>query len=118
MKFSTKSSSRVGSQSPRIITSNDTRRGSSSRSIRFHSVNRSQSAVSEPTRLSLPLDAIIKRVVPEQRRDSVLQMFVACQILIKRLPSRHARLLEFDDDEAAGHSQNRSDQAGKYKDRP
>ena len=40
------------------MTSNDTRRGSSSRSIRFHSVNRSQSAVSEPTRLSLPFDAI------------------------------------------------------------
>ena len=59
MKFSTKSSSRAGSHSPRSITSSDTRRGSSSLSIRFHSVNRSQSAVSDPTRLSLPFDAII-----------------------------------------------------------
>src|SRR5262249_9282007 len=33
--------------------------GLSSRSIRFHSVNRSQSAASEPTRLSLPFEAII-----------------------------------------------------------
>ena len=34
---------------PRSITSSDTRRGSSSRSMRFHSTHRSQFAVSEPT---------------------------------------------------------------------
>jgi hypothetical protein len=55
VKFSTRSSSRVRSQVPRSITSSDTRRGSSSRSTRFHSKKRSQSAVSEPTRLSVPL---------------------------------------------------------------
>ena len=58
MKFSTRSSSRARSQVPRSITSSDTRRGSSSRSIRFHSKKRSQSAVSEPTRLSVPLEAM------------------------------------------------------------
>ena len=43
-----------------LIASNgtDTRRGSSSRSMRFHSKKRSQSAVSEPTRLSVPFEAI------------------------------------------------------------
>jgi len=35
-----------------------TRRASSSRSMRFHSKNRSQSAVSEPTRLSVPFEAM------------------------------------------------------------
>ena len=59
VKFSTRSSSRAGWQVPRSITSSDTRRGSSSRSMRFHSTQRSQSAVSEPTRLSVPLLAII-----------------------------------------------------------
>ena len=59
VKFSARSSRRVRSQVPRSITSSDTRRGSSSRSTRFHSKNRSQSAVSEPTRLSVPLLAII-----------------------------------------------------------
>ena len=59
MKFSTRSSSRAGWQVPRSITSRDTRLGSFSRSMRFHSTQRSQSAVSEPTRLSLPLLAII-----------------------------------------------------------
>ena len=48
------------SQVPRIITSSDTRRGSSSLSMRFHSKKRSQSAVSEPTRLSVPFDAMSK----------------------------------------------------------
>ena len=52
VKFSNRSSNRTFSQVPRIITSRATRRGSSSRSIRFHSKKRSQSAVSEPTRLS------------------------------------------------------------------
>ena len=47
-----------GSQVPRSITSSDTRRGSSSRSMRFHSKKRSQSAVSEPTRLSVPFEAM------------------------------------------------------------
>ena len=58
VKFSTRSSSRALSHVPRIITSSDTRRGSSSRSMRFHSKNRSQSAVSEPTRLSVPFEAM------------------------------------------------------------
>lgn len=58
VKFSTRSSKRVGSQTPRSVTSNDTRRRSSSRSTRFHSENRSHSAVSVPTRLSVPFDAI------------------------------------------------------------
>ena len=58
VKFSTMSSSRAGSHTPRNSTSSDTRRGSSSRSMRFHSKKRSQSAVSEPTRLSVPLLAI------------------------------------------------------------
>jgi hypothetical protein len=59
VKFSTKSSSRgpsglAMSHVPRIITSSDTRRGSSSRSMRLGpcgstSKNRSQSAVSETT---------------------------------------------------------------------
>ena len=40
-----------------------------------------------------------QRVVPEQRRNSVLQMFVTRQVFIERLPSRHAWLLEFNDDE-------------------
>ena len=57
VKFSTRSSSRTRSHVPRSITSSDTRRGSSSRSMRFHSKNRSQSAVSEPTRLSVPFEA-------------------------------------------------------------
>ena len=52
------SSSRAGAQVPRSITSSDTRRGSSSRSMRFHSKNRSQSAVIVPTRLSVPFEAI------------------------------------------------------------
>ena len=58
VKFSTKSKSLVGSHRPRSMTSSDTRRGSSSRSMRFHSKNRSQSAVSEPTRLSVPFEAM------------------------------------------------------------
>jgi hypothetical protein len=58
VKFSIRSSSRVRSQVPRSITSSDTRRGSSSRSMRFHSKNRSQSAVSEPMRLSVPFEAM------------------------------------------------------------
>ena len=58
VKFSIKSSRRVRSHVPRNITSSDTRRGSSSRSMRFHSKNRSQSAVSEPTRLSVPFEAM------------------------------------------------------------
>ncbi len=58
VKFSTRSNSRALSQVPRSMTSSDTRRGSSSRSTRFHSKNRSQSAVREPTRLSVPLLAI------------------------------------------------------------
>jgi hypothetical protein len=40
------------------MVSSDTRRGSSSRSMRFHSKNRPQSAVSEPTRLSVPFEAM------------------------------------------------------------
>ncbi|MGC2580134.1 MAG: hypothetical protein WA376_21390, partial [Terrimicrobiaceae bacterium] len=52
------SSNRARSHVPRSITSSDTRRGSSSRSMRFHSKNRSQSAVSEPTRLSVPFEAM------------------------------------------------------------
>ncbi len=58
VKFSTRSSRRFLSHVPRIITSSETRRGSSSRSIRFHSKHRSQSAVIEPTRLSVPFDAM------------------------------------------------------------
>src|SRR3546814_18930257 len=58
VKFSTMSSSRVLSQVPRSITSSDTRRGSSSRALRFHSKKRPYCAVSDPTRLSLPLLAM------------------------------------------------------------
>jgi hypothetical protein len=58
VKFSTRSSSRARSHVPRIITSSDTRRGSSSRLMRFHSKNRPQSAVSEPTRPSVPFEAM------------------------------------------------------------
>jgi hypothetical protein len=39
-----------------------------------------------------------ERVVPKQRGDSVLEMLIARQVLIERLPSKHARLLEFNDD--------------------
>jgi hypothetical protein len=60
VKFSAMSSSRAGAQVPRSITSNDTRRGSSSFSTRFHSKNRSQSAVIVPTRLCVPFEAIRK----------------------------------------------------------
>ena len=58
VKFSTRSSNRVRAHVPRNITSSATRRGSSSRSMRFHSKNRSQSAVSEPTRLSVPFESM------------------------------------------------------------
>jgi len=58
VKFSTKSNSLVGSHKPRSINSNDTRRGSSSRSFVSTPLKRSQSAVSEPTRLSAPFEAI------------------------------------------------------------
>jgi uncharacterized protein YqjF (DUF2071 family) len=63
VKFSTRSSRRAGSQQPRSITSRDTRRGSSSRATRFHSKYRSQFAVSEPTRLSVPLLAMHSALV-------------------------------------------------------
>ena len=59
-----------------------------------------------------------ERVVPEQRRDAVLQMLVAREVLVERLLGRHAGLLELDHDQAAARSRNRSDQAGKYKARP
>jgi hypothetical protein len=67
LKLSTKSSSRDPSglaiaHVPRSITSSDTRRGSSSRSMRFHSKNLAVRKhlpirVSEPTRLSVSFEA-------------------------------------------------------------
>jgi hypothetical protein len=53
---------------PGSISSSDTRRDSSSRSTRFHSKNRCQFAVSEPTRLSVPFEVMSKRAEPEPRR--------------------------------------------------
>ena len=93
VKFSTRSSRRVRSQVPRSITSSDTRRGSSSRSMRFHSKKRSQSAVSEPTRLSVPLRGDEQRVEPEQRRDLLL---VVGEVLVEGGARRHAGLLQLD----------------------
>jgi len=58
----------------RSITSGDTRRGSSSRSMRFHSENRSQSAVIVPTRLSVLFEAISNAL--NQKRCGI--PFCAC----------------------------------------
>src|SRR4030067_50833 len=90
------SSKREGSQSPRSITSSDTRRGSSSLSTRFHSKNRSQSAVSEPTRLSVPLEAISKAFDQNSAGTRILRMLVAGQIAIEGLPGGHAWFLQLD----------------------
>src|SRR6476646_1991569 len=58
IKFSSKSRNRFGSHTPRINTSREILGGSSSLSIRFHSKNRSQLAVREPTRLLIPFEVI------------------------------------------------------------
>jgi hypothetical protein len=60
--------------------------------MRFHSTQRPQSAVSEPTRLSVPLGDE-QRVAPEQRRNLLL---VVGEVLVEGGPRRHARFLEFD----------------------
>ena len=93
VKFSIRSSRRARSHVPRIITSSDTRRGSSSRSMRFHSKNRSQSAVSEPTRLSVPFEAMssaLNRITPESA------LLVARQIFVERRARGNTRLLQLD----------------------
>ncbi len=61
--------------------------------MRFHSKNRSQSAVSEPTRLSVPFEAIEQRVEPEERRNLAL---VVREVLVERRARRHAGLLQLD----------------------
>jgi hypothetical protein len=58
VKFRARSRSRSWSHVPRSSTSSDTRRGSSSRSMRFQSKKRPQSAVSEPTLASVPFEAM------------------------------------------------------------
>ena len=72
VKFSTRSRSRPCSHVPRMTTSRATRRGSSSLSTRFHSLNRSQSAVIEPTRLSMPLLAISRALYQKRCGTSFL----------------------------------------------
>jgi len=58
-----------------------------------------------------------KRLYQKQGWDSVLQMFVARQVFIERLSSRHAWFLEFDHD--GRQAVNEPDQIGRqYKDRP
>ena len=61
--------------------------------MRFHSKNRSQSAVSEPTRLSVPFEAMSSALIPEQRRNLLL---VVGQVLVEGRARGHAGLLELD----------------------
>ena len=96
VKFSTRSSSRAGSQVPRSITSSDTRRGSSSRSMRFHSKNRSQSAVREPTRLSVPLEAMSSALY---QNSAGISLLVVRQVLVECRARWHTGLLQLDDHE-------------------
>jgi len=96
VKFSTKSKSLVGSHSPRIITSKIPARLVLALDP-LHSVKRSQSAVSDPRGCHYH-SMRSAGVIPEQRRNTVLQMLVARQVLIERLPSGNARFFELNDD--------------------
>jgi len=103
----------------RIITSSDTRRGSSSRSMgeapvrlgprrRWPCARTSQSAVSEPTRLSVPFEAMSSALnqplahrMGEGLRVRVVTgrnlRLVVHQVLVERRARWHTGLLQLDD---------------------
>src|SRR5947207_781172 len=76
------------------MTSSETRRGSSSLSMRLHSDIRSQSAVIDPTRLAVPFEAMMSALY-QNNAGTPFCMFVAGDVFIERRTRRHARFLEF-----------------------
>jgi hypothetical protein len=63
--------------------------------MRFHSKNRSQSAVSEPTRLSVPFEAMISAL--NQKSAGIRSGLVVRQVLVEGRARGHAGLLQLDD---------------------
>ena len=66
--------------------------------MRFHSKNRSQSAVSEPTRLSVPFEAM-SSALNQNSCGICLRLLVARQVFVERRARGNARLLQLDDHE-------------------
>ena len=62
--------------------------------MRFHSKNRSQSAVSEPTRLSVPFEAMSSAL---NQNSAGICCLVVRQVLVERRARGHAGLLQLDD---------------------
>ncbi len=61
--------------------------------MRFHSKKRSQSAVSEPTRLSVPFEAMSSALY---QNSCGISLLVVREVLVERRARRHAGLLQLD----------------------